>query len=138
MKILKFDAKEVLVAVKHALEGKNHRMGYHTDMEPGPALFFVHDEGIYLMPNCDRTKEQIDEKFAICYAEGCDPREGDVWDHCRSLVGGDDFGETIQIDPHWITRLSNAELLVIRFKATSFNIEFRYSSKRKKKEAVHG
>ena len=36
---------------------------------------------------------------SIAYARGCNPKtDGDVWDHCRDLVGGDDFSENLPIN----------------------------------------
>ena len=58
-----------------------------------PELHLVHDEGIYLMPNA------LFKGISIAYARGCNPKtDGDVWDHCRDLAGGDDFSENLPID----------------------------------------
>jgi hypothetical protein len=65
-----------------------------------PALHLVHDDGIYIMPNCwfDTTDEREGQP-TIAYAIGCNPKtDGDIWDHCRDLVGGDDFCEMIPLD----------------------------------------
>ena len=57
-----------------------------------PSLTLVHDDGIYLMPNA------WFEGVSIAYAQGCDPqKDGDVWEHCRKLVGGDDFSEVLPL-----------------------------------------
>lgn len=53
-------------------------------------IFFVHDQGIYLMGKSMTT----DSGGPIIYAEGCDPKQNeDWWETARALVGGDDFGE---------------------------------------------
>src|SRR5271165_1073057 len=58
-----------------------------------PELHLVHDEGIYLMPNA------LFKGISIAYARGCNPKtDGDVWDHCRDLVGSDDFSENLPIN----------------------------------------
>lgn len=127
MNTLHFDAKEVLVAAKHAIGGTGHSMGYMSKLKPGPALFLVHDSGVYLMSNAKRSDDEIAKHHGIAYADGCNPHidKDDCWDNSRFLVGGDDFAETIPIDAGWLPALeSNAEVQ-IRFGARSFKILFK-------------
>lgn len=56
--------------------------------KPDSDIMLVKDDGIYLM-SFDQTKQNR----YIAYACGYDPRLGDVWEKCRTAVGGDDFGE---------------------------------------------
>jgi hypothetical protein len=66
--------------------------------KPGGLLYFVHDQGLYLMsPGLLRDDNPEGQTNHLCaYAEGCDPeRDGEWWDNARAIVGGDDFGEDI-------------------------------------------
>lgn len=55
---------------------------------------FVKDEGIYFLGKGSMKPEER----VIAYADGCDPRKGDVWDYCQAIAGGDDFAEQFPID----------------------------------------
>ena len=57
-------------------------------------LLLVHDQGVYLMPG---IKAEGPAKYVI-YAPGCHPDNDSEWyDTARNLVGGDDFGESIEL-----------------------------------------
>jgi hypothetical protein len=81
--------------VSHAFSATLHEANYEQayaerDKIP-PGLNLVHDQGIYLMSNGFPALPQGEN---VVYAEGCEPdpeRNPDWWDHCRELVGGDDF-----------------------------------------------
>lgn len=68
-----------------------------------PSLFLVKDEGCYLM-SCGEPGLYLTQppntKHVVVYAKGFDPTiadRGEVWDHCRDKLGGDDFAETIPV-----------------------------------------
>jgi len=73
----------------------------------GPALLFVHDQGVYLMSNGEpRLLTEGDASNHVIYAKGCDPSVGefdDWYGMSRELVGGDDFVEILPIPDYWLT-----------------------------------
>lgn len=111
MAMLFFKADDVRRVVEHALNSKQHGdelVKYDDDFNPitkpgRAAVLFVHDEGVYLMSNGEPRDliENLDgpPTGSFCaYARGCNPKaDADWYDTARSLVGGDDFGETL----HW-------------------------------------
>ncbi len=87
--------------INHARASKTFSPGYASKPEPG--LFFVHDSGIYLMSagTPGLLIEEGKPNHVVAYATGCEPDAPDSWEHCRSLVGGDDFGELLPLS--WFT-----------------------------------
>lgn len=80
----------------------------HLQKTPDSRLVLVKDHGIYLCPlPCPGPAK-------VLYADGCDPHADtealrlQVYDHCRELVGGDDFADDVPLewllmarDFHW-------------------------------------
>jgi len=109
----KFKTSQVKGIVQHALAGAE------------PALLFVHDNGVYLMSNGERTKSETDSGQFVAYAKGCDPKtDADFYEESRFLVGGDDFGETIEISNKWLKACEQFEELVINVGASDMTISF--------------
>ena len=132
---LRFDADKVRRLIEHAKASTLHTASYEQayeilgdewadgkvsaesirDRVPA-ALHFVHDDGLYLMSNGYPTLPGSEFGQAsvsgVVYAEGYDPRHGDVWDKCRDAVGGDDFVESIDIAT-LPAMPANAQFLVI-------------------------
>jgi len=88
-------------------------------VESGEPLMLAHDDGVYLCVDSIRTPEG---PCACAYARGCDPRpvpvgDAEWFETARRLVGGDDFGERINVKG--ATALTDAlrrgDRLVIRF-----------------------
>lgn len=105
MGICRFKTSEVLRCVEHALAGTVGR----TPKEPYvPSLYFVHDSGVYVMsgsnpPDIVRGGDEPSSKCYVAYAKGCDPDiDKDYYETSRVLVGGDDFGEAMEIEPDWV------------------------------------
>jgi hypothetical protein len=103
-------------------------MGWSGD-EPTPALFFVHDEGVYLMSNGEPgdLKSRSEIGLYAAYAEGCDPdlHEDDWWDTSRALVGGDDFAEVIPVTAEELRACDEFEELHVVLTAKKFGAVFR-------------
>lgn len=107
MSRLVFEVADVRRVVEHTLKAKDHRphvINYTDDSEPitepgKPAVLLVHDDGVYLMSNgLPHDPRENSKKFPrsfVAYARGCNPKDPDVWEHSRALVGGDDFAETL-------------------------------------------
>jgi len=64
------------------------------------AFRLVKDNGIYLLSNAmHKDKKSPRESGLIVYAEGFNPEiDGDIWDKCRRVMGGDDCVISIPLD----------------------------------------
>ncbi len=117
--------------IEHALAAERHKMDFVERMETygadvfdaqpdeeeraKPALWWVKDEGIYLMSNGvpallrDPAAPEDKQRSKVVYAMGFDPTKsdrGEVWDAARAAVGGDDFVESISLtNADWIKDL---------------------------------
>jgi hypothetical protein len=83
-------------------------------------IYLVKDEGIYLMV--------FGDKNIVEYARGCNPKTTSdtdyMWDHCRDIAGGDDFGEIIAPVDHFQDLLNRgAKSVSIYISPTEFRIE---------------
>jgi hypothetical protein len=94
----------------------------HTDKK---GFLFVKDEGIYLM-NAYAGGVPPNELGTVVFAESYDPtKDKEVWERSREAVGGDDFGEFIEISSNMLTRilLGMTEKMVIDMKTDSYAVE---------------
>jgi hypothetical protein len=94
--------------IEHALAAKRQldEIGATTTLKP--ALFFVHDQGVYLMSNGEPRDMGDDGRTPyVAYAEGCNPEtDENWWETSRDLVGGDDFVEELLIEGDWLKNCS--------------------------------
>jgi len=95
---LAFDVKEIaaLVAITRATD--NHRALFGRQVEPG--LFFVKDEGIYLMPSAAGMEINPETgTLPVSYAKGFNPKVGRqyVWEKAHD-ISGDDFSEFVPLE----------------------------------------
>jgi hypothetical protein len=100
MSKLIFQADDVRRVVDHTLAAKKQGPVCYTKTPvKQAAVLLVHDQGVYLMSNGE-PRDLPDPKSAssfVAYARGCDPKKNEEWwDTSRDLVGGDDFGETLE------------------------------------------
>lgn len=122
-----FKTDEVRRCVEHALNSTAWGMGW-SDEPPAPRLFFVHDQGVYLMSNGD-PKDMVTvngrEMAYVAYAENCNPNvDEDWWDNSRDLVGGDDFAETIKADRDFLMKCDRYEEVHVDISATQIAVLF--------------
>lgn len=103
MATLKFPREGVERIVRHVRSSKEWQRRFdQPEGEPGkPAVLLVHDDGVYLMssgiPRDDVTASGKTSSFVV-HALGCDPaKDEDFYENSRALVGGDDFGEHIDV-----------------------------------------
>lgn len=98
MGICVFKTKDLRRVVEHARRSSNWRMGF-SGRTPQPGMMLVHDQGVYIMSNGLPADVDIDaERCNLVYARSCDPDKDENWyDNARRLVGGDDFGEILDI-----------------------------------------
>lgn len=129
MATLTFAAPAVLELLRHAIAAPKHSSPYSQE-DPGPGLFLVKDEGIYLMSNGKPGLLGGNEHSIVVYADGYEPltetrRDGtDTWgeryEKIRDAVGGDDFGEFLSADS--FKRLQPQDKLTIRISATAIDL----------------
>jgi hypothetical protein len=81
--LLKFKTNDLRPLVEHAAKAKEHRSSFSG--KNGPALWLVHDEGIYFMSN---GLPLMPEDQRCVYAKGFPPDQ---------YVGGDDFVEVFPL-----------------------------------------
>ena len=91
--VLTFDYVAVKAAYENAVNASSWRASYGDPDVTEPGLWFVKDEGIYLMSNASPFEEN---KTPVVYADTFHPKvDQDVWERSREAVGGDDFSETL-------------------------------------------
>ena len=116
--VLRFDLDLVERLVEHSRHADLHRMSFAErmkvygegvwDSQPdeeeraAAAVILVKDAGIYLMsngvPHLQDPQRNSERASLVAYAEGFDPRKGDVWEAGQRAAGGDDFAEHIDLD----------------------------------------
>ena len=148
MGICRFKTSELKPLIEHAKAATAFDMGYEnmTDEEcaqvgfppitsrtpKGPALLFVHDQGVYLMSNGEpRLLTKDGKSNHVVYAEGCNPNIGefdDWYGMSRELVGGDDFVEILPIHDYWLSDCDVFETFEID--ATGSSISYGFTNPR--------
>jgi hypothetical protein len=126
-----FKTDDVRRCIEHALNSTEWRMGW-SEEPPAPALFFVHDQGVYLMSNGEPRDlipiEGADtgQPTTYCaYAEHCDPsKDEDWWENASGLVGGDDFAETISVNRAFLNDCGRYEQLEVELTPTQLSVYF--------------
>ncbi|MGW3390513.1 DUF3085 domain-containing protein [Streptomyces cinereoruber] len=91
---LVFPLSKVLASAEHALAAPKHALGY-GETEAAPRLWWVKDEGTYLMSNGQDPTDTRDEDGRlphVVHADGWGPGTD-----ARSILGGDDFRESIDL-----------------------------------------
>ena len=148
MGICRFKTSELKPLIEHAKAAAEYDMGYEnmTDEEciaaglptitnrtpRGPALLFVHDQGVYLMSNGiprfrPENPAQDVNSCHVAYAEGCNPNIGefdDWYGTSRELVGGDDFVEILPIHDYWLDDCDVFETFEIDANSSSISYGF--------------
>jgi len=96
---LKFNVAALIPLVEHTEKCTEHRAPYGYG-KPEPGLFFVKDQGIYLMSNAKESLPGENGKAnKVVFAKGFDPKTNEnVWEDAVDAVGGDDFVEMFPID----------------------------------------
>jgi hypothetical protein len=135
---LLFDGDEVRELFEHARGCNNYRKPYGEEF--GPALWLVHDQGVYLMsagiPHLERPDNP--EASKVAYADGCDPTKqefDDWWHHSRELVGGDDFVEPIDLETFAKLFSLGLENIRVLINLTANKLVVSYTASRKKPKA---
>lgn len=131
-----FRSEQVLPLAQHALNSPEHSAPYGGP-DPGPGLFFVHDQGVYLMSNGQPrdTAGATNGRARVAYAEGCNPTVGefdDWYSNSRDLVGGDDFAEflTLGDSESFLRNCAEFEEFFVNVTATQLSAGFRKQKRR--------
>jgi hypothetical protein len=128
-----FKTEEVLRCVEHALAAKNWSMAGAEDETPTPCLYFVHDQGVYVMSNGE-PRDVISAEAAsadrpttyVVYAAHCDPaRDTDWWQNSADLVGGDDFVEILPVTQQWLDDCAQYKEMYVEIKGTQLEAGFQ-------------
>ncbi|EAM8408546.1 DUF3085 domain-containing protein [Salmonella enterica] len=107
--MLKFSAKDLKPVLQEAR--KNHC-----------GVMLVKDNGVYIM---SETGVLTPRGRKVAYAKGCHPDKDETWwETARAEVGGDDFGESIDLTESMINRILNeGKPLYITASNEAFEIE---------------
>jgi Protein of unknown function (DUF3085) len=98
-----FEGTEVLELVAHAKAAPKATSPYGMTEDPGPGLFLVKDDGVYVMSNGEPHLAGTESRNKVVYARGYEglPRTASVedrmerYDKVRGAAGGDDFAEFV-------------------------------------------
>jgi hypothetical protein len=98
-----FDGAGVLDLLEHAKAAPKTTSPYGMTEDPGPGLFLVKDDGIYVMSNGEPHLPGTESRNKVIYARGYEPlpRSASVEDRMafvdkvRAAAGGDDFAEFV-------------------------------------------
>ncbi|HAU6732983.1 TPA: DUF3085 domain-containing protein [Salmonella enterica subsp. enterica serovar Elisabethville] len=85
-------------------------------------VMLVKDAGVYIM---SEVGEMTPRGRKVAYAKGCHPKKDEAWwDTARAEVGGDDFGEALNLTESMINRILNeGKPLYITASNEAFKIE---------------
>lgn len=103
MSKLVFEGTAVLELLAHAKSAPRNTSPYGLTEDPGPGLFLVKDDGIYVMSNGEPGLPGTETMNKVVYARGYEalPATASVeermarYDKVRDAVGGDDFAELL-------------------------------------------
>lgn len=120
-----FKSDEVYRCVEHALNSTQWSMGWMEELNPVPGLFFVHDQGVYVMSNGVPTDMASEQTAYVAFAEHCNPKiDDDWWDNSRELVGGDDFAEVVPVNREWLAKLGRYDELEVTVSGSEISWKF--------------
>ncbi len=100
---LVFEGTTVLELLAHTKAAPRNTSPYGLTENPGPGLFLVKDDGIYVMSNGKPGLPGVETRNKVVYARGYEalPASASVeqrmarYDKIRDAVGGDDFAELL-------------------------------------------
>lgn len=117
-----FKTSEIKKLVEHTLNAKDHREDWVKNK--APALFFVHDHGIYCMSNGVPNLVENENNF-VSYAKDCNPdKDEDFYENARFIVGGDDFVETFPVNENWLKDCSEFQEFRVKVNQKSISATF--------------
>lgn len=124
---LVFDNGEALQRLAiGTMKAEKFRIPYTDQATSDKGVLFVKDEGIYLM-NAYAGGKPPNELGTVVYADSFDPnKDEEVWERSRQAVGGDDFGEFIQLPEIVLRAIITLQLkkLIVDMNKESYSVEF--------------
>lgn len=110
---------------KETLKHKKFNLPYTKKTTSKKGMFFVKDEGIYLMNafKADNGKTPRENGFVV-YASGYNPKTQDadlLWDKTYA-VSRDDFGEFIHLSDDMLTRVVNGGNISVEVTETTIGV----------------
>ena len=103
---LRFELAETLRLAEDAATATERRTRWEpgptldhpgSDVDAGPCLMLVRDDGVYLMSTNKNAPKNADGRTPV-YAERFDPRSGNWWSNWDSTgLPGDDFAEYLEL-----------------------------------------
>lgn len=114
-----FPLADVVAAAEHALASPAHRLAY-GDTSPYPALWWVKNDGTYLMSNgipAEGAKPDDDPRRQV-HAEGWGPGTD-----ARALLGGNDFCAPYPLCVEGLTQDGETLLGMLRGALTDGNVD---------------
>ena len=134
MGVCVFKTSEIKRIVAHALGSQNFRSIF--GQKQGPAIVFVHDDGVYCMSS-GLPSDMDGERCFVAYAKGCDPKKDeDFYEESRYLVGGDDFGINFPVNDDHLMVCDEFSEMVIEVTPEDMTLSFRKPKKKALKKAV--
>ncbi|MFH8260539.1 DUF3085 domain-containing protein [Streptomyces roseolus] len=91
---LVFPLAKVLATAEHAVAATEHKLGY-GETEAAPRLWWVKDDGTYLMSNGQDPTDTRDDDGRLPHVVHAD--DWGPGTDARSILGGDDFRESIDL-----------------------------------------
>lgn len=124
---LVFDNGEALQRLAiGTMKAEKFRIPYTDQATSDKGVLFVKDEGIYLM-NAYAGGKPPNALGTVVYADSFDPnKDEEVWERSRQAVGGDDFGEFIQLPEIVLRAIITLQLkkLIVNMNKESYSVEF--------------
>ena len=115
--------KELKSLARETLSSNEFHQPYTQETTEQRGIFFVKDEGIYLMDAyADKHPDSYNKH--VIYASGFNPKydkNGDLWDRTYA-VSRDDFGEFIPMDEDALIRIMRGGKITIKVTPTMFEV----------------
>ena len=126
MHTLKFKNNDNLRRLaQHTLKRKKFNLPYTSETTSKKGVYLVKDDGIYLMNafSLGEGTTPNDQGLTI-YAEGYDPSTNkNVWQDSRDAVGGDDFGEFVEMSSSMLASVANGSDITLMISAETIELK---------------
>tara|TARA_R110000824_G_scaffold365501_1_gene554006 strand:- start:1242 stop:1631 length:390 start_codon:yes stop_codon:yes gene_type:complete len=110
---------------QQTLKRKKFKLPYTSETTSKKGVYLVKDDGIYLM-NAFWLGEGTtpNAQGFVIYAEGYDPSTNkNVWQDSRDAVGGDDFGEFVEMSSLMLASIQNGSDVTLMISAETIELK---------------
>ena len=120
---LTFQSSKTLRALaQETLSHTQFHIPYEEKTTPKKSVFFVKDQGIYLMNAYCKNNGESKTGNHVVYARGYNPKTNDnCWDDSYMAVGGDDFAESIELTESALHRVAHGGNIAIEITDTTMS-----------------